>query len=444
MAGKRYRSNSYFNPRNIAAAVGTAYNLGNQGYNLYKRARTAYDKGRGIPNYVGRAVSSGVATANKSVSRTVTATANRRNGKRGRVVRGYVRKLARMKKKRASKFNKSHGVVTKFEFGSEIADPECVYIGHGISTVTFADHIVRNLVKILFKKAGIDIPAWEDPIAFSSADKWYVQIRYWSSPQAASALSADAGDFSSGSTWKDLADAVLTAITAVSTLNTRWDSMFLFDGGKADTNRIMLASMNLQSVMFNFRFVSKLKVQNVTEAGTGADDNDELATNVEANPLIGKHYGKNEWKNGFDPVWRPGAVGWDGFYANRLSGIIASSATDISSSGSYVKPPPYSHFKSTKGTGVRIDPGQISTSNIVFKTKMSFQSLYDHTKEAFYLYSTQQVVDFGFAKMLALEKLLDSRLSSDAAVRVQYEVAQFYSSTAYEKHQPTMPLVVIQ
>lgn len=354
-------------------------------------------------------------------------------------------------KQKISKFYGKHGCVSKQEFGSSISDPNAVYVGHALATRQLVSHMARNFIKILYTKHGNEIVSWDVGPPFNATERHLIEIEHYDSVTSTSASLDVTADFVTGNTYADIATKLEDTMIGIQVANaaniTRWAVMTLYSKDGATADRRQMAQINMQRIHVEFEFNSQLKVQNVTEANTGSGPNDDLVTNVEANPLIGKHYFRTNWKNGFDVHWRPGdQINWDGFFANAQTGVIASTATDSNTSGkeTYNKPPPYFAFNATKGDGVKLNPGEIKTSFINFKTHIMFQKLYDKTQLAWRQFTTEiKPVDFGSAKMVGLEKLLDSRLASDSNVTCQYEVMQQLKSTMVEVKQSTLPFVEI-
>lgn len=367
---------------------------------------------------------------------------------RNRTNAGY---LPRSRRVKTDKFFGRNGVVTKQEFGSSLSDPDCVYVGHGIPGNTLIETTLRTLIKMLYHKHGWEIPSFSEVIPLSGSDIHFIQIESYASSVSSSVTLSNTANIVSGDTWETIVNRLMTIFTAISSDKRRWQSIALYDGSNVGTDRTMLAKIMLSKLNMHYYFVSNLKVQNVTEAATGTDANDELTTNVEANPLIGKEYFKKEWKNGFDLYWRPGVTNtdWDGFFVNNTSGVIATTADDATpATGTYndfKKPPPDFVFNSTRAASVAMDPGQIKTSKIVFKTRLMFQSFMDKTTDIWinYAITSNAIFEFGFAKLIAVEKLLDSRLASDAPVGVQYEVSQTLKVRGNELPSSTMPHVSI-
>lgn len=366
-----------------------------------------------------------------------------------RVARGPFTK--KFKKVKISKFYGKRGCVSKQEFGASVSDPNAVYIGHGIATRQLVAHMARNIVKALYTKHGNEIVSWDIGPPFTASERHLIEVEHYPSVTSTGGVLSSTSDFVTGNTYAEIAaklETLMITIAAANTNNiTRWGIFTLFSKDGPTNDRRQMSQINMQRVHVEFEFISQLKVQNVTEAATGTGPNDDLVTSVEANPLIGKHYYRTNWKNGFDVHWRPGdQINWDGFYANAQTGVISTTATDSNLAGkeTYNKPPPYFGFNATKGDGVKLQPGEIKTSFIKFKTHIMFQKLYDKTHLGWKQSTTEiKPVDFGSVKMVGLEKLLDSRLASDSNVTCQYEVMQQLKSTMVEVKQSTLPFVSI-
>lgn len=358
--------------------------------------------------------------------------------------------FGKTKKVSISKYYGKNGVVSKQEFGASLSDPNALYIGHGLPSNYLVGHIARNIIKKLYTKAGLEIRDWADGPPFDAAEQHIFQFEWYASATSVTGNLTDTATFVTGNQYKDIFDKVAATMIGIQGSNptqpVKWGivTFFAINAGQ----RYMKAQLQLQRVHLDFEFISQLKIQNVTEAATGTGPNDDLVTNVEANPLIGKHYFRTSWKNGFDLHWRPGSkLTWDGFFANQSTGIIASTATDANASSGYNqtfdKPPPYFAFNSTKGDTVKVAPGEIKTSFIKFKTHIMWQNMYDKIYKAFNGTTAIVPMEFGSCKLVGLEKLLDSRLESDSNVTIQYEVMQQLKSTMVEVKQGTLPYVDI-
>lgn len=355
----------------------------------------------------------------------------------------------KFKKVKISKYSGKNGVVSKQEFGSSISDANAVYLGHALPLRLLQNHLARNIVKVLYTKAGNEIPAWESGPPFDALEQHLIQVEWYSNVNSTTGILTNTTASGTGNSYDTIAGRLNDVLAGVQVGNTagpvRFGVITLFS--ISGTDRRVMSQINMQRVHVDFIFNSQLKIQNVTEASTGEEANDELVTHVEANPLIGKHYYRTEWKNGFDVHWRPGAnINWIGFYANPVSGIIESGADDANTGTgqSYNKPPPPFAFNTTMSDGVQIQPGEIKTSFINFKTHIMWQNMYDKVYKMYTDNSAlTRVINFGTAKMVGLEKLLDSRLASDANVTLQFEVMQKLSSTMVEVKRGTLPYVNI-
>lgn len=365
---------------------------------------------------------------------------------------GQGRRWRRMQRKKVvpSVFYGRKGAVAMKEYRGTLEDADCVYIGHGMSGDLLALTVARALVKALYIRTGWEIPSWEESVPFSGSDTHFLQLEYFTTPTSFSAILINTVNIGTGSTWDQIADLVRGLLTTASNPDTKYQSLSLYDGSNVGADRVMLSKIMLQRLDLRIKYTSFLKVQNATFAASGTEAEDEDAENVRANPLVGKHYGSHEWRNGFELHWRPGATNtdWPGFYANPDTGAIQVKAADAQSGSlnTFDKPPPYFQFVATKGTGVRLDPGEIQTSQIKFETRIMFQNLMKKTWQAFlnYASSTPFCMEFGFAKMLGLEKLLDTGAATDASlVSVGWQVDSTVSVATVLIPSSTLPRMEI-
>lgn len=337
---------------------------------------------------------------------------------------GQGRRWRRMQRKKVvpSVFYGRKGAVAMKEYRGTLEDANCVYIGHAMSGDLLVLTVARALCKALYIRKGWEIPSWEEPVPFSGSDIHFIQLEYFPTATSFSGVLINTVNYGTGATWDTIAGYILALFTSIASPEVKVQSIALYDGSNVGADRVMLSKIQLQRLDMRIQFTSHLKVQNATFAGDGADIEDEDAENVRANPLVGKHYGSHEWRSGFELHWRPGATNtdWAGFYANPDTGAIQVKAAEAQSGSlnTFDKPPPYFQFLATKGTGVRLDPGEIQTSDIKFETRIMFQNLLKKTWNAFSGYSSSTPIsfEFGFAKMLALEKLLDTGAATDASL----------------------------
>lgn len=358
---------------------------------------------------------------------------SRQPGKTGKIV------IAKKKKQNTS-YNKN-GSVLRYENGGQVTDPECVYVGHSVATYKVVTSVLRAVIKELFRQRGTDIIDWDDTV--QNATSLTLEYSYNTNQAVAGALTTRS-IAATGLTYQGLALAWQSDIdTAWSAQPHSIEEVTLYltvdKGGVANAAVIPSAKVHGKNFNIDFSFDSKLKIQNVTSSSTVGVDEDQLANAINNNPLIGNLYSHNKNQlNGFEPAKNEDSG--TTFIADNQTGIISSGASTNSLSQYLKKPPPAWAFKAKRVKKLTLEPGQIRYAHMTYKASMSLQTFLTKLHYTISDGSSDYAVNFCFAQMFGLEKMLDDRSETNDIV-LSYEVVQTYACKGYNRRFASVPIV---
>jgi len=326
------------------------------------------------------------------------------------------------------------------------------YVGHGIAPNRLLETVMQALMRKLFQKAGITISNFEDNIVrdlmvpvdgtvpIYDYPNYIIRYGYHivvnadpsSTPLANSVTWGEHVEPTFGGTWGDLAHHVLETIQGDISLSALEAGQLYFvqfvllanHGEEWDT----LASMPVEQTTFDLEFYSNLKIQNRTKSSTG-----DLSTEVvNANPLEGKIYRTNKWRNGFDLKRTTLAAqsGAHGLYTKNNEGIILADSS-VTQSSILQKPPSPYIMGVNKCNSVTLQPSDIKYSKIAWKTKIGFNE-FVHRMWKYFIFTSAQVgsdpirCELGFSELVGLECMLHDRVET-ITLDVGYELNQTYT-----------------
>jgi len=163
---------------------------------------------------------------------------------------------------------------------------------------------------------------------------------------------------------------------------------------------------------------STLKIQNrtVNDVGDDADDVDTV-------PLYGKSYEGSG--NGMRSI---ALAANQSFISDDLYGDIWKQDTLSSAAGVIREPPPPSAFVNVSKHGkVRVEPGQIKTSSLVFRRNMDLDTFLKMFQQQDTVSGGQTYVKLGKFRVMVLEKMIQvGNFTDDQGILLGYEVNNFY------------------
>jgi hypothetical protein len=330
----------------------------------------------------------------------------------------------RIKRKSRRNFAAS-GSIKKSEYGGNIEDSQCVYLG--VTSSPYEEvytSLWRSIVKCLFKLAGQDFDNFSSSYGFVNT----IRIEYYKgetniggvltvgrSPTDPYASLADV----LGDRWKDtiVVDSARYTITAIK----------LYRGDPtipAQAYLVHMATINARHLKVQFNCTNEMTLQNRTLAGNAvtADSDDNVITNISNNPLHGKvYFGTGNYvqvKQSRYDQQKPN------FVADPIKGIFLVEATaSVTGVAMLKKPPSASTFLGIKSTvKCSIQPGEMK--RIVAKGTHTYNinvMLDKYQKQMLNaLPDEKRSIFFGNTTFIGLEKLLNSR-SGENAVQVAWE-----------------------
>lgn len=304
-----------------------------------------------------------------------------------------------------SKFSKTarKDIVYRFETGSVVASKYCSYVGHATCpTQQILDVIFLALLKQLFKRVQYDITDVAAGIeGLVAGDKIVVEHSTIATPPTFASYTYTASGVN------PTPDAIAAFFTGQMV---GWSSDFILNKMEfipaAGSKYQNCVNMSLRNMIVEVDTKSTMKIQNRSKnpLGTEADEVDNV-------PLYGKFYeGKG---NGTNIAIQSG----QSIYADNTNGLMYILPVNVT--GSLREPPLPSIFPNVKMSGkAHLDPGEIKTSVLTYKTRYNLSKLF--TKLA----DTSFNHDVGKFKFFALEKMLETTyIEADiVAMSIAYEI----------------------
>lgn len=380
--------------------------------------------------------------SNTSVSRNVSRTQRVfTNGSYAGKIRMPKRLL-----KRKIKFPKAVAIFKQENRGSE-TDTHAVYIGHGVAPNKLVLGCIQTVVYYLFKKAGVNIQSWNDPLSqyLSNASSYRINYKYRASRLATTLTSVDVALSPLTDTFYELCYDLINSIasnfgtTASAPIMTE---IRLIERNTAAAADALIIRANINPDLFKIQatFFSTMTVQNKTLAGLTTDTgdqaaNNELSTEITSNPLYCKVYERSG--NCFIPRHRvlETDASYEGFTAHKDTGLISTTATDSlpeegkePSNGLFIGVP--------KPRSAVFEPGQIRKMNMKAVKAMSLNSWLSMLQIYFDTDANIDTLNFGKVQMLGCEKMLQVS-ANENPILVGYEINQSYYFSYYFKESTT-------
>lgn len=333
-----------------------------------------------------------------------------------------------------------------------------VVIGHSTTYVRLLSVYAYAVTQLLFKRAGINIVNWRDILTahgISPTTTRLLRFQWNYSLSEEGASTSNSFDQGVSGTYKDVADNFYSQLIAAVTKTT--DNVAKFTINYVEMYYYIDDAINGSGNMQNFRLngadiildicmKSVLKLQNRTNSTTEVDHLDDSALNIDRNPLVGRSY--DSIGNGFKPRSSRTVGGSHKFTGDVTNGVIsvvlpADTNPDVIDDN-YIKPPPPNQFANCKKfAAVRLNPGQIRTSVLMYKKKMTstsfFRMMVDMIK--FSGDSEAPFVYLGKSRLFFFEKVLNTGVN-EPAIDVGYQKEDWIQIIASRKISRTAPYYV--
>ncbi len=407
--------------------------------NLTRAARAARNIGAGAGRLAARALPYvGPALAAVEAGNALVQMARRPGGRRiASKVRGkYVGRFKKSTKKRTKKLIKflNNGFVDTEEICGTIEDPDCVYIQHG--TVDASKHIImclKALLRKLLKKAiGWNAGSADDvfPVEQSTGNANALKFELVIQNEVTGGLTKYACESTAGgafntinkvASFSDFDVALRKWATgsyiegAVNVERPIYLRCYMVDYAPLAPDFRLQAQIDLRTENMHVYVKSEIKIQNRSVSATGGEQADDVSNC----PLVGYKYDFNSGT----PITRQ-----DGAFILSVTG--ASSGVNLVRAAelptSFREPPlPGVFLKCSKAAKIRLNPGDVKNSSIVFKSRMKFL---DYIKKVGFNYPTynanpllwKNLKPIGKCQLYAMEDLINVNLNE--VIRVGYEV----------------------
>lgn len=396
---------------------------------------------------------------------------NRRN--RLRVFQGTYRSAGRFargkpKRSKVSKYNMK-GSVKVAERRGVATDSQCLYIGHGVAPTEALYSACRGVIKKLFQKGGLNVVNFQNTPIVDTGKAFQLKIAY--SPRAPAQNIFDANIYMTttgtiGATnvpisydtfAQNFANLIRTETVSRNTDDKAVLQIFSielylvsYNGGSPTT--VPMSTLEGDQLFLEIDVTSTLQIQNRTLASTGTNGVEQLATNIENNPLRGKIYYSKKWGNAIQLNYRQtGLSNFTGLIVDPLEGIFTESGTDMANQSTdskymFQKPPPAWMFNAMKSSNISLAPGRIKYDSVKFKAKLKFNTFLSKINKLLCNADLDELVEVPFGKlhMLAFEKLMDTGEDGEPSVDIGYEITQTYKSFVTERKRRSAPIVFIE
>lgn len=372
-------------------------------------------------------------------------------GRSGRNFKRSKRRALKSFGRGSSFYYEYQGVATN---SSDQKYPVC--IGHSIAYINTIHVVCYALIQLLFKRAGFNIVNWKDPIYLhggttTSTRSLRIQWNYSLSSEAASTTS----NFDQNTTgnYLDVAtnflNQVLGAITKttdnVANFNINYIEMLYFnDDAATSSGNIQVFRLNGADIVLDMCMKSVMKMQNRTNSTTEVDHLDDSALNIDRNPLVGRSF--DSTGNGFKVRYASSAPGSHKFTGDVSNGVISvvlpGDTAPTAVDEDFVKPPVPNVFANCKKfANVRLNPGQIRTSVLMYKKKMTLTTFLRLMTNMIKFSSDSEApwVGLGYSRAFFFEKVLNTGVN-EPAIDVGYQKEDWLQVVASRKVSRTGPV----
>lgn len=395
--GTPYRPSAMDMLRVIPAVV-------NQGANVYRGARAVYNAARAVAN-MSYSTPSRSTPARSSNRQSVPVTRTMIGKNYGSSSKGKFSKPLKVSRS-YKKTKRLRGIVTVIENGGTITDPNCIFLGHtSLPAYGVLLTVVQALVKSIYYKAY-----GREPQNMSS-DQWNLTeigtFQFYGYSLGSSGTLTSFAVTPAAATETLYTTCVTIAGQLCSQLNTfpgfTWKFVRFYK--TSTTTSTYDVEIDLEFLKVDFEVKSSLKLQNrsvPSVANQEADDVDNI-------PI----YGKSFVARGTGLLLRDNHsnfVANNCFTSDSRHGVLTyAAATDPTQS--LREPPLAINFaNSSKASKVKLDPGDIKTSVLSLKKRLSFVSFMNMLSRSLIAYSAgnfKQHLVAGQTRVFAFEKLLD-------------------------------------
>lgn len=335
------------------------------------------------------------------------------------------------------------GVVQQVEYGDVVSEPtrQVVLVGHSTAPrQRIFDCAIASILKLLFKKAGIKLKNWNEPILEGANIPARLEIKY---------KDYDGSTVSTQAFLVPVTKTLLTLLVDVatwfnsfsaSTFPSQWLSMqYYHDIGTIGSTRLIAYDIDLTATTIDLYCRSNMKIQNRTINSTGNDQADDV-DNV---PLHGKHFTFKYNGSQFRDYNTPAVTSKPQLYTDASFGSMNyTSLPDSTGTTLYDSVPEKKQFIGCLSAGpAHLDPGEVKTSKLDSRHVLTFSKLMNLIKmkgDAGGAFKNGIPFYIGKTRFFAFEKMINAvAMSAENAFKLAFEIDLTVGviATVYENHQ---------
>jgi len=349
----------------------------------------------------------------------------------------FKRKYKKVRRRSKVQSSAKNGVVKTLEHGGTVVDKYCCHLIHHSMPIEGIMHVcfVALAKKLIEKYFGVQIANLKQGFNEFSGALFHIDINYFPTSTSINHNTGQiiiaAGSVESVETiGQRIYDQFRAAVATYSSSEFWKIRLYAEPYGSVQRH----AEINLRTLIFDIYSKSSLKIQNRSKnpLGTESDEVDNV-------PVYGKSYIVNGSSFLLNDRHRSTAAFFTPFVASQEHGFTAvTGETDVT--GATKEPPVASYFSNCKGTQkVRIEPGTIKTSVVVFKKQVKLVDLITHWMPGMTTGATRFRNALGQSRMYSLEKIIET-MEGDATPSVNIEIG-FENNTQFivsvkEKYTP--------
>lgn len=327
-----------------------------------------------------------------------------------------------------------YGYVDTKEVTGQINDPDCVYLGHSAQVNESTMYcLVRALIRKLLRKtvafdgvsASFEVPGY----LFDDTGTVY-KIVLLQKNLDTDAITVKTTWFSTGNdTITSIAQAFVNDFINYSNGFALYSAsykqelfkfqVYIKDGNITDFWNFQ-GELNLEDLKIHVKAKSQLKLQNRTKGADSSADGQDVTNN----PLIGRTYYMNNLPKVRDDVGR--------FSSMNKYGVELIRAAELPAASMLSEPPKPGYFVNCKKSAVvKVMPGQIKYSTLVFEKEMKFLKFlktmrWDEDADSISHYN------IGPYELIALEDAIN--VNSTEKIVIAYEINRTTAVYFTEKH----------
>lgn len=320
------------------------------------------------------------------------------------------------------------GVVRNMEQGDVLQSTNQVnYLAHSTCPkIQTLNSCLGGLLKHLFKKAGIKIKNWSEPILEGANIPARIEIKYKEAD--GSVVSTQAFTIPVTKTLDQIVfdmSGWIIGFTGVNFPSIFLSMQYYHDIGTIGSSRLIAYDIDLTSTVFHIHAKSHMKIQNRT-VNTAANDQSDDIDNV---PVYGRHF----LVRGNGTVYRdydtPATASFPQLRTDATYGVLNYTTPNPNTGSTLLNEVPLKNqLTGCMSYGpAHLDPGQVKTSKLSFTKRISFNKFILLFKAKATGGATGGINNntpfyFGLTRIFGFEKMINAvAISTENAINLAYE-----------------------